>query len=185
MKYFSKEEIRGVSRKGIAERLFRIGPETLTPKELLSVLTGSGISDTAYEEISRVLQSHFEQGNPSIPIQRLLEIKGIGKTKALKISAALSMVSHYLPEASPKHIDAFIDQIDEEQQEYLSEILQGDPTHSEQKENMGHILNRVHPGDCLDVMRRIPSNSVDMILCDLPYGTTQNKRDSVIPLGRL
>jgi DNA modification methylase len=40
-------------------------------------------------------------------------------------------------------------------------------------------------GDCLDVMPRLPAASVDLILCDLPYGTTQNKWDSVIPLDRL
>lgn len=40
-------------------------------------------------------------------------------------------------------------------------------------------------GDCLDVMPRLPSGLVDLILCDLPYGTTQNKWDSVIPLDRL
>lgn len=42
-----------------------------------------------------------------------------------------------------------------------------------------------HVGDCLDVMRGIPDASVDMILCDLPYGTTQNKWDSVIPFAPL
>lgn len=40
-------------------------------------------------------------------------------------------------------------------------------------------------GDCLDVMPRLPAASVDLILCDLPYGTTQNKWDSVIPLEAL
>ena len=40
-------------------------------------------------------------------------------------------------------------------------------------------------GDCLDVMKRVPDGSVDMILCDLPYGTTQNKWDSVIPFEPL
>lgn len=40
-------------------------------------------------------------------------------------------------------------------------------------------------GDCLDVMPTLPSASIDMILCDLPYGTTQNKWDSVIPLEKL
>jgi site-specific DNA-methyltransferase (adenine-specific) len=34
-------------------------------------------------------------------------------------------------------------------------------------------------------MREIPTGSVDMILCDLPYGTTQNKWDSVLPLDAL
>ena len=40
-------------------------------------------------------------------------------------------------------------------------------------------------GDCLDLMRRIDDASVDLILCDLPYGTTQNKWDSVIDLDAL
>lgn len=40
-------------------------------------------------------------------------------------------------------------------------------------------------GDCLDLMKSIPDASVDMILCDLPYGTTQNKWDCQIDLSRL
>lgn len=40
-------------------------------------------------------------------------------------------------------------------------------------------------GDCLEEMPALPSASVDLILCDLPYGTTQNKWDSVIPLKAL
>ncbi len=40
-------------------------------------------------------------------------------------------------------------------------------------------------GDCLDLMLSIPEKSVDLILCDLPYGTTQNKWDSVISLDSL
>ena len=40
-------------------------------------------------------------------------------------------------------------------------------------------------GDCLDVMRAIPDGSVDMVLCDLPYGTTACKWDSIIPFDAL
>ena len=43
----------------------------------------------------------------------------------------------------------------------------------------------LHLGDCLEVMKQIPDKSVDAIICDLPYGTTQNKWDSVIPLDQL
>ena len=46
-------------------------------------------------------------------------------------------------------------------------------------------LNKVIQGDCLEEMKGIPSKSIDMILCDLPYGTTQNKWDSVIDLDKL
>lgn len=49
----------------------------------------------------------------------------------------------------------------------------------------GLALNTVHEGDCLELMREIPDGSVDMILCDLPYGTTRNKWDSIIPLDEL
>jgi site-specific DNA-methyltransferase (adenine-specific)/modification methylase len=47
------------------------------------------------------------------------------------------------------------------------------------------IRNTLFEGDCLDVMNRIPDASVDMVLCDLPYGTTQNRWDSVIDLEKL
>ena len=50
---------------------------------------------------------------------------------------------------------------------------------------MKKFLNSVIEGDCLKVMQEIPDKSIDMILCDLPYGTTQNKWDSVIPLDAL
>lgn len=43
----------------------------------------------------------------------------------------------------------------------------------------------LHIGDCLEVMKSIPGGSVDLILCDLPYGTTACKWDSVIPFGPL
>ena len=44
---------------------------------------------------------------------------------------------------------------------------------------------QLHQGECLEVMRTLPDGCVDMVLCDLPYGTTQNKWDSVIPLDQL
>lgn len=47
------------------------------------------------------------------------------------------------------------------------------------------MLYDMMEGDCLQLMREIPDASVNMILCDLPYGTTQNKWDSVIPFEPL
>ena len=48
----------------------------------------------------------------------------------------------------------------------------------------GEQMKLLH-GDCLELMKDIPDGSIDMILCDLPYGTTQNKWDSIIPLNEL
>ena len=35
-------------------------------------------------------------------------------------------------------------------------------------------------GDCLKLMKDIPDNSIDMVLCDLPFGVTANKWDNII-----
>jgi len=46
-------------------------------------------------------------------------------------------------------------------------------------------MSEIILGDCLDVMKNIPDKSIDMILADLPYGTTQNKWDTIIPFNLL
>ena len=46
-------------------------------------------------------------------------------------------------------------------------------------------LDKIYNEDCLDGMKRIPDGSVDAIICDMPYGTTRNAWDSVIPLDKL
>jgi site-specific DNA-methyltransferase (adenine-specific) len=51
--------------------------------------------------------------------------------------------------------------------------------------NLEQYVNNVHEANCLDLMPNLPDKSVDLILCDLPYGTTQNPWDSVIPLDLL
>ena len=40
-------------------------------------------------------------------------------------------------------------------------------------------------GDCLELMKEIPNKSIDLILCDLPYGTTSCKWDTIIPFDKL
>ena len=47
------------------------------------------------------------------------------------------------------------------------------------------IETKLFQGDCLEIMKDIPAHSVDMILCDLPYGTTRCKWDSVIPFDKM
>lgn len=44
---------------------------------------------------------------------------------------------------------------------------------------------QLYKGDCLEIMQKIPDGSVDMILCDLPYGTTNCAWDAVIPFEPL
>jgi len=47
------------------------------------------------------------------------------------------------------------------------------------------FINKVICGDCLSIMPEIPDKSIDMILCDLPYGTTACKWDTIIPFEPL
>jgi site-specific DNA-methyltransferase (adenine-specific) len=56
---------------------------------------------------------------------------------------------------------------------------------NKEKISINDLVNKVIQADCLEAMQSIPDKSIDMILCDLPYGTTQNKWDSVINLNRL
>lgn len=47
-------------------------------------------------------------------------------------------------------------------------------------------LNKIYKGDCLEIMpQKIASNSIDLVLCDLPYGTTNCRWDSIIDLDKL
>ena len=46
-------------------------------------------------------------------------------------------------------------------------------------------LNKIYCWDCLEIMKQIPDKSIDMILCDLPYGTTACKWDTIIPFEPL
>jgi len=46
-------------------------------------------------------------------------------------------------------------------------------------------INKIYLGNCLNLMPEIETGSIDMILCDLPYGTTQNKWDTVIDFNLL
>lgn len=43
----------------------------------------------------------------------------------------------------------------------------------------------LYHGDCLEIMPRIPRESVDLVLCDLPYGTTASTWDKIIPIDKL
>lgn len=50
-------------------------------------------------------------------------------------------------------------------------------------DNEDNYLNNIYNEDCMSGFSKIKSKSVDLILCDLPYGTTQNKWDSTLPLN--
>ena len=46
-------------------------------------------------------------------------------------------------------------------------------------------IDNIYNMDCLEGMKQIPDGTIDAVICDLPYGTTKNPWDSVIPLDEL
>ena len=52
---------------------------------------------------------------------------------------------------------------------------------------MGEIqyMIKLLQGDCIELMKELPDKSIDMVLCDLPFGVTQNKWDKIIPFEAL
>ena len=48
-----------------------------------------------------------------------------------------------------------------------------------------YMKSYIKQGDCLELMKDIPDGSIDMVLCDLPYGTTACKWDVLIPFKSL
>ena len=47
------------------------------------------------------------------------------------------------------------------------------------------MVNEILQGDCLKLMPQIPTGSIDMIFCDLPFGTTRSDWDVIIPFEPL
>jgi len=72
-----------------------------------------------------------------------------------------------------KTLERIMEQFDES--EYISEY----------NPELHLNTNTINNGDCLDLMNGIPDNSIDMILADLPYGTTSCSWDSIIPLDKI
>jgi tRNA G10 N-methylase Trm11 len=69
----------------------------------------------------------------------------------------------------------------------LQTLQRQKPTHPllTRKNTAKMEIDKIYNMDCLEGMTHIPDGSIDAIICDLPYGTTANKWDSIIPLDQL
>ena len=65
--------------------------------------------------------------------------------------------------------------------------MQGDPWGAQRDDRCVSMLelNRIYCMNCLEGLKQIDDNSVDLILCDLPYGVTRNEKDTPLPLDEL
>jgi DNA modification methylase len=95
------------------------------------------------------------------------------------------MQEQYIKLSDLRKVSGIGDKTIERVKEQLLQNELDDNYKSEYNANIKLDLNYIHQGDCLELMNGIPDKSVDMILCDLPYGTTACAWDDVIPLDKL
>ena len=74
-------------------KLRELGPESLTDTELLAILISSGIKAKPAEEIADEVLTNFGSlnGMANQPLQKFLEIKGLGDVKVIRIAAAFEI----------------------------------------------------------------------------------------------
>ncbi len=81
-------------------KLRELGAETLSDTELLSILIAPGIKDKPAEEIAQEILERFGgfRGMANQPLEKLLDIKGLGDTKIIRIAAAFEMARRIVNE---------------------------------------------------------------------------------------
>jgi DNA repair protein RadC len=84
------------------EKFLTQGPDKLSKSELLAILLGSGIKGKNVKELSDQIIEKFGKNFLKTKPEDLEKISGIGKAKALQISAAFSLVERFLKEQTPK-----------------------------------------------------------------------------------
>jgi len=86
-------------------KLRELGAETLTDAELLSVLISPGIPGKPAEKIAEEILRRFGgfKGMANQPLGKLLDIKGLGDTKIIRIAAAFEIARRIVDEVLKEH----------------------------------------------------------------------------------
>ena len=86
-------------------KLRELGAEALTDAELLSILIAPGIKDKPAEEIAEEILQKFGgfKGMANQPLEKLLDIKGLGDTKIIRIAAAFEIARRVVNEVLKEH----------------------------------------------------------------------------------
>ena len=86
-------------------KLRELGAETLTDAELLSILIAPGISGKPAEKIAEEILERFGgfKGMANQPLEKLLDIKGLGDTKIIRIAAAFEIARRVVNEVLKEH----------------------------------------------------------------------------------
>jgi len=86
-------------------KLRELGAETLTDAELLSILIAPGIPGKPAEKIAEEISQRFGgfKGMANQPLEKLLDIKGLGDTKIIRIAAAFEIARRIVNEVLKEH----------------------------------------------------------------------------------
>ena len=86
-------------------KLRELGAEALTDAELLSILIASGIPGKPAEEIAQEILQKFGgfKGMANQPLEKLLDIKGLGDTKIIRIAAAFEIARRIVDKVLKEH----------------------------------------------------------------------------------
>jgi len=86
-------------------KLRELGAETLTDAELLSILIAPGIKGRPAEKIAEEILQRFGgfKGMANQPLEKLLDIKGLGDTKIIRIAAAFEIARRIVNEVLKEH----------------------------------------------------------------------------------
>ena len=114
----------------------------------------------------------------------MAEQYGVNQSK-LKIKGDGYLQEQYISLTDLRKVSGIGDKTIERIKEQLLQNELDDNYKSEYNPNIKLDINDIYQGDCLELMNGIPDNSIDMILCDLPYGTTSCFWDEIIPFNKL
>jgi DNA repair protein RadC len=86
-------------------KLRELGAETLTDAELLSILIAPGIKGKPAEKIAEEILQRFGgfKGMANQPLEKLLDIKGLGDTKIIRIAAAFEIARRIVNKVLEQH----------------------------------------------------------------------------------
>ncbi|MFO7772479.1 MAG: UPF0758 domain-containing protein [Dehalococcoidia bacterium] len=86
-------------------KLRELGAETLTDAELLSILIAPGVKGKPAEKIAEEILQRFGgfKGMANQPLEKLLDVKGLGDTKIIRIAAAFEVARRIVNEVLKEH----------------------------------------------------------------------------------
>jgi len=86
-------------------KLRELGPDSVSDAELLAILISPGVKDRPAAQIAEDILAKFGsfKGMANQPLSKLLEIKGLGEVKAIRIAAAFEIARHIVNEVLKEH----------------------------------------------------------------------------------